>query len=128
MLTTTSLYPPKDVSLSKQKCNIKSLKETCLYLKVFNRFLNEILNLPSFPKLCTHRETWGQSIILWNSFLICSWKLYPTIQQALFQRQRIQYDVYMEQVQFESEMNDTAHHQAYLKGCNLNSEPVYSVC
>ena len=33
----------------------------------------------------------------------------------------------MEQVQFESEMNDTAHHQAYLEGCNLNGEPVYSV-
>lgn len=94
-----------------------------------SRFLNEILNLLSFPKLCTHQETWGQSIILWNSFLICSWKLYPTIQQALFQHQRIQYhDFYMEQVQFESEMNDTAHHQAYLQGCNLSGEPVYSVC
>lgn len=32
-----------------------------------------------------------------------------------------------EQIQSESEMNDMAHHQAYLEGCNLNSEPVYNI-
>lgn len=65
---------------------------------------------------------------MWNSFLTGSWDLYPTIQQPLFQQKRIKYHIFSaEQIPSESEMNDTAHHQAHLKGCNLNSEPVYNV-
>lgn len=91
-------------------------------------FKNEILNLSSFSKLCIHQETWGQSIIMWNSFLTGSWNLYPTIQQPLFQQKRIKYHKFStEQIQFETEMSDTAHHQAYLKGCNLSSELVYNL-